>query len=212
VVVAGVVVGVGAAVVVFRGLDLSRVFTESPLTPVTPVTTGLEPEPMADDTARPVPPEEQQAVAAPPPAPTRQAPTPPPQRDTTPSFEAAALIKSPPDTTPQVAADDSVPTVAQALPLDTTPAIESPADTAAPVAVVDSAPAAAPPAGGTLRRYARTWVSIREARSDSAPAVRTLEPGEVVQVDSLSQGWYRVVVSGRTVGYVDGGYLDVEAP
>jgi hypothetical protein len=95
--------------------------------------------------------------------------------------------------------------------VDTTPAIEFRPEPA-PVVIGDSAPAAAPPATGQLQRYARTWTNIREGRSDSAPAVRTLEPGAVVLVDSLSQGWYRVVVGGRAVGYVDGSYLIIEAP
>jgi hypothetical protein len=194
------------AVVTFQGRERSGAVTAPR------VATGLEPEPVPDDTASTAPVEEEQA-AAPPPAPTRQAPTPPLQRDTTPSFEAPAPIESPPDTVSQVAVRDSAPAVAQALALDTTPAIEGAPDTAARVTVGDSAPVAeATAAGGPLQRYARTWVSIRAGRSDGSAAVRTLEPGEAVLVDSLSQGWYRVVVGGRAVGYVDGSYLIIEAP
>lgn len=58
------------------------------------------------------------------------------------------------------------------------------------------------------RRIARTWVNIRGGRSRATPAVRILNPGEVVQVDSLSRGWYRVLIDGRVVGYVHQSKLD----
>ena len=204
-VVAAVLV-VALAVVTFQGRDRSGAVT------VPRVATGLDPEPIVDDTAGPIPVEEEQPVVASPPAPTRPTPTPPPQRDTAPPVNRALPIESPPDTVTPVAAGDNAPRFAEAPPLDTTPAIEVPPDTVTEVVVGDSAPAAVAPAAGPLQRYARTWVSIREGPSDSALVVRTLAPGEAVLVDSLSQGWYRVVVDGRTVGYVDQAYLDVEAP
>ena len=69
-----------------------------------------------------------------------------------------------------------------------------------------------PPAGQWLQRYATTWVNVREARRGGTPAVRVLSPGDTVLVDSLRGGWYRVVVDGRTLGYVDRLYLDTVPP
>jgi hypothetical protein len=39
-----------------------------------------------------------------------------------------------------------------------------------------------------------------------------LNPGEAVLVDSLRRGWYRVVVEGRTAGYVHRDNLVVVPP
>ena len=61
-------------------------------------------------------------------------------------------------------------------------------------------------------RYANTWVNVRAGRSPSAPVLRTLEPGELVAVDTPQQGWYRVVNGGREPGYVDGRFLDTAPP
>ncbi|MBL8979067.1 MAG: SH3 domain-containing protein [Gemmatimonadetes bacterium] len=61
-------------------------------------------------------------------------------------------------------------------------------------------------------RYANTWVNVRAGRSPSAPVLRTLEPGELVAVDTPLQGWYRVVNGGRETGYVDGRFLDTAPP
>lgn len=61
-------------------------------------------------------------------------------------------------------------------------------------------------------RYANTWVNVRAGRSPSAPVLRTLEPGELVAVDTPQQGWYRVVNGGREPGYVDGRFLDTTPP
>lgn len=61
-------------------------------------------------------------------------------------------------------------------------------------------------------RYANTWVNVRAGRSPSAPVIRTLEPGELVAVDTPQQGWYRVVNGGRETGYVDGRFLDTAPP
>ena len=200
-VVAGALVALAVAVVVFKGRDLSSAFT------VSPVSTGLEPQPVLDDTASRAPAQEEQTAAAPVSRPT-PTPTPtPPAQAPTPPRDSALAIPSRPIAQTRASVGDSAPSVAQALPLDTTRVIESRPEPT-PVAIGDSAPAAAPPAGAPLQRYARTWVSIREGRTDSAPAVRTLAPGEAVLVDSLSQGWYRVVVDGQPAGYVDGGYLE----
>jgi len=69
-----------------------------------------------------------------------------------------------------------------------------------------------PPQSPGVRRYARTWVNIRRDRALGAPAVRVLKPGEVVIVDSLRRGWYRVLAEGRTVGYVHRWNLDTAPP
>jgi hypothetical protein len=68
------------------------------------------------------------------------------------------------------------------------------------------------PATPLARRFARTWVNVRGARGRGAPAVRVLNPGEAVQVDSLSRGWYRVLIDGRAAGYVHRSNLDPVPP
>jgi len=82
-------------------------------------------------------------------------------------------------------------------------------DTAAQVAP------AAPPEPATIdathRRFAQVWANLRAERSSTAPVLRVLHPGEVVAVDSLLQGWYRVVTD-QGVGYVDQHYLDTLPP
>jgi hypothetical protein len=76
----------------------------------------------------------------------------------------------------------------------------------------DRAVAAPAPAGPGIRRYAQTWVNVRGDRARSAPAVGLLNPGDAVTVDSLVRGWYRVLVDGRTLGYVHRSMLDVSRP
>lgn len=73
------------------------------------------------------------------------------------------------------------------------------------------APISAPSASG-IRRYAQTWVNVRGARTRSARTVGMLNPGDAVTVDSLVRGWYRVMVDGRTLGYVHRSTLDVSRP
>jgi hypothetical protein len=68
------------------------------------------------------------------------------------------------------------------------------------------------PASPLARRFARTWVNVRGARDRAAPVVRVLNPGDAVQVDSLSRGWYRVLIDGRAVGYVHRSNLDPVPP
>ena len=75
-----------------------------------------------------------------------------------------------------------------------------------------ASPAEPPPAGRGVRRYAQTWVNVRQSRNVAAPAVRVLNPGEAVLVDSLRGGWYRVLAEGRTVGYVYRSRLDSAPP
>jgi uncharacterized protein YgiM (DUF1202 family) len=62
-----------------------------------------------------------------------------------------------------------------------------------------------------LQRIAQVWANVRAERSNTAAIVRVLNPGEVVAVDSLQQGWYRVVTD-QGVGYVDQHYLDTLPP
>ena len=61
-------------------------------------------------------------------------------------------------------------------------------------------------------QFARTWVNVRGGRGRAAPAVQVLNPGDPVQVDSLSRGWYRVLIDGRAVGYVHRSNLDPVSP
>ena len=68
------------------------------------------------------------------------------------------------------------------------------------------------PDGRAIRRYAQTWVNVRGDRTRSAPTVAMLNPGDSVTVDSLVRGWYRVLVDGRTLGYVHRSTLDVSRP
>lgn len=63
---------------------------------------------------------------------------------------------------------------------------------------------------GVERRFATTWINVRAIRSNKAKVVRVLRPGEAVQVDSLREGWYRVV-SGET-GYADRRLLATAPP
>jgi uncharacterized protein YgiM (DUF1202 family) len=93
------------------------------------------------------------------------------------------------------------------------PANQSPAPAA------DSTGSAAPipsaEAIGTVapqRRYASTWTNVRARRSNTAPVVRILRPGEVVLVDSLEEGWYQVVIDRQALGYVDQRYLATAPP
>jgi hypothetical protein len=70
----------------------------------------------------------------------------------------------------------------------------------------------APAEANYLRRYARTWINIRSGRSPRTRVLRIARPGEVVVVDSLEAGWYRVVSDDGPVGYVDRGLLTSTPP
>jgi len=82
-------------------------------------------------------------------------------------------------------------------------------DTAGPVA--PTAPPQPVSIDATHRRFAQVWANLRAEPSSTAPVLRVLHPGEVVAVDSLQQGWYRVVTD-TSVGYVDQHYLDTLPP
>jgi hypothetical protein len=68
---------------------------------------------------------------------------------------------------------------------------------AAPPVAPDSAPSAA-----AVPRATRTWTKVRAARAASADVVAVLLPGDTVLVDSLRNGWWRVALDGRVLGYV----------
>jgi ribosomal protein L37E len=59
---------------------------------------------------------------------------------------------------------------------------------------------------------ARMTPSVDTTPALAAPAVRVLNPGDAVQVDSLSRGWYRVLIDGRAAGYVHRSNLDPVPP
>lgn len=83
-------------------------------------------------------------------------------------------------------------------------------DTAVPVVpTTHSAPVSIDP---THQRYAQDWVKLRAEPNNTAAVLRVLQPGEVVTVDSLQDGWYRVVIDPQSVGYVDRQYLDTLVP
>ncbi len=94
-------------------------------------------------------------------------------------------------------------------------AVESspgPAAAPPPAAPPQAAPPLAAPTGDQLRRYATTWVNVRDRRSPDAAPVRVLNPGEAILVDSPVGGWYRVVIDGQPIGYAYGSNLSEEAP
>ena len=174
---------------------------------------GLEPAPTADDSAGPTqaPARETNAVVTPKTAPAREPVAAPPAR----RVDTAPRTPLRPVTQPRAQAIDTALETPPPVRRDTVAAVAS-TPAPAPAAEGDTAPsitppAAALPAGTPLERYARTWVNLRDGRSGAAAAVRTLRPGERVLVDSLADGWYRVIVDGRTEGYVDRSYVD-EAP
>lgn len=111
--------------------------------------------------------------------------------------------------TPSAVADpsprlDTVPPIMATAPIDSAPASN-------PVVVTIVPPEANSAMLPEHRRWARTWVNVRAGRSGSSEAVRILNPGELVGVDSLGRGWYRVSVDGVPVGYVDRSLL-AQAP
>lgn len=61
------------------------------------------------------------------------------------------------------------------------------------------------------QRYAQVFANLRAEPNNTATILRVLRPGEVVAVDSLQQGWYRVVID-QAVGYVAQQYLDTLPP
>jgi hypothetical protein len=81
-----------------------------------------------------------------------------------------------------------------------------------PAAPPKATPTSPSPTGEQLQRYATTWVNVRVRRGPDAAAVRVLDPGEAVLVDSLVGGWYRVLIDGQSIGYAYGSNLSEAAP
>jgi hypothetical protein len=120
---------------------------------------------------------------------------------------APAPGASPGETSPTLATPpDSVPadSVVEGHRSDTVAPDQTPAVSSAPITPTPPSPLAT--------RFARTWVNVRGGRGRAAPAVRVLNPGDAVQVDSLSLGWYRVLIDGRAAGYVHRSNLDPVSP
>lgn len=145
----------------------------------------------------PAPPDTQ-TVAAPPPPTT--APTPASKESRAAPVDSVRSVLTPP---PKPREQPPPPAADTARPMG---------DTARPVS--DTArPAAASVAIDVARqRYAQVWANLRAERSNTASILQVLHPGEVVAVDSLQQGWYRVVTDQQAVGYVDQQYLDTLPP
>jgi hypothetical protein len=110
---------------------------------------------------------------------------------------------------PPAATDDTLPAAPALAAPDSAPAPAAAPTPTPPAPAVRSPP---PPSAPAFRRYARTWVNVRSGRSGAAPGIRILSPGDTVAVDSLRRGWYRVLVNGRPLGYVDRTYLDTIPP
>lgn len=82
----------------------------------------------------------------------------------------------------------------------------------APLPPGSTVTAPAPLPAGVARRRVNTTVNMRADRSPGAPVVQVLLQGQEVLSDSLSQGWYRVLLDGVN-GYVDRRFLDdITAP
>jgi hypothetical protein len=138
----------------------------------------------------------------------------------------APVVAHAPVTRPAVESSTSTPTVAirqestvtapAPTPAPTQEVVRPPEPVRTPEPVHKTEPAAVTPAPVTTvaadipeaRRYASTWTNVRADRRNSASVLRVLRPGEAVQVDSLSQGWYRVTSHLQPAGYVDRRLLD----
>jgi len=138
-----------------------------------------------------------------PPRPAVEALAPPASQPEPPATVVAPPIPVQPIAPAGDSAVDSTPPPAAALPqAEPPPAAALPQAEPPPVA----------PTGGQLRRFATTWVNVRDRRGPNATAVRVLDPGEAIQVDSLAGGWYRVVIDGQPIGYAYGSNLSETAP
>ncbi len=62
------------------------------------------------------------------------------------------------------------------------------------------------------QRYALSGATVRSERNGAASILQLLRPGEIVAIDSLEDGWYRVRTDRATLGYVDQQYLDTVPP
>ncbi len=125
-------------------------------------------------------------------------------------------VSTPPPPTPAPAPKQAHPAPVESVRAVPQTPSRPPAESRRPVR--DTAAPSAPTAGpepvsidAAHRRFAQVWANLRAQPSDTAPVLRVLHPGEVVAVDSLQQGWYRVVID-QAVGYVDQHYLDTLPP
>jgi hypothetical protein len=119
---------------------------------------------------------------------------------------AIARLAGPGPAAPPVASAPVQPAPMDSAPVATPPVVPT------PMAAETVTPAPARQAARGMRRYARTWVNVREDRSLGAAAVRVLSPGEAVMVDSLRRGWYRVLADDHTLGYVHRSNLGAVPP
>jgi hypothetical protein len=140
-----------------------------------------------------------------------------------PAAESLVTVRETAVTTPAPAPHVSVPPASPPpvahLPVATSPAVSVPAarvSAATVPAATVRAPAPVVTAASTVRAaktlYSSTWLNLRAERRNSSPVLRVLRPGEVVRVDSLSQGWYRVVSDADQPGWVDRRLLDSLPP
>jgi len=109
-------------------------------------------------------------------------------------------------TRPGAEAKPQAQTQAQAPKESPPPAAVSPPTTVPAPGTVPSIPTS------TQRRYANDWVNVRAEHSSRAPVVQILRPGQMVLVDTLEQGWYRVVADQKVLGYVDSHFLTATPP
>lgn len=129
----------------------------------------------------------------------------PPQKRPAPAADSVRAVATPP-AHPQAA---PAPPVRQEV-VPPAPASESPpAPAAAPAPVASTAPAAPP---GARRLYANIWVNVRSQRSNASAVIQILRPGQAALVDTLIEGWYRVVGGDKGVGYVDKHFLQASPP
>jgi uncharacterized protein YgiM (DUF1202 family) len=63
-------------------------------------------------------------------------------------------------------------------------------------------PARVPAAGAGEVLVAKTWTNVRKSRDKLAGVEGVLLPGDTILADSLVDGWYRVVLEGKILGYV----------
>ncbi len=126
----------------------------------------------------------------------------------------ADLAVVPDSTSPSLANEADTAAVSTVVEIDSSnPAVLDTAPLVVAALPPSSAPAADPSTAFSWEfKYAQTWVNVRARRSGTADAVRILDPGERVGVDSLRLGWYRISIDGRPLGYVDRSLLGPAPP
>lgn len=116
------------------------------------------------------------------------------------------IVSAPPETTAAAPAPATPPPVQQ----EVTPA--APVDTVRPAVPARAEPTPPVTIDLTRQRYANTWANVRAERSSTSAVLQVLDRGEIVAIDSLEGGWYRVTTDRPTVGYVDQQFLDTLPP